>query len=276
MTPPAEEPPSLDIPVVDKSEFFFPGAGVSALLVHGLSGTPYEMRWLGEQLAAAGIRVRGVRLNGHAGSPEDLGTSTYDNWYESVVQGLEDLRRYGDPNVVVGLSAGAVLAARLAVDQGEAIAGVAMLAPAFFLSWTATITLGAVRKLGSLANYVYLRNDSGSDIHDAAARGIHPTMRLLPLSAPINLLDLSKIVRRRLERLTQPALVIYSRQDHTCPMGRNRTFVTRHLGTAERREVVLEESYHVITVDNEKHQVAAEVRTFVEQFRLQSKRRAVG
>lgn len=276
MTPPAEEPPSPEFPVVDKNEFFFPGEGVSALLVHGLSGTPYEMRWLGEQLAAGGIRVRGVRLNGHAGSPEDLGASTYDNWYESVVQGLEDLRRHSDPNVVVGLSAGAVLAARLAVDQGAAIAGVAMLAPAFFLSWTATVALGAVRKLGKLANHLYLHNDSGSDIHDAAARRIHPTARLLPLSAPINLLDLSKMVRRRLERVTQPALMIYSRQDHTCPMGRNRSFVTRHLGTAERREVVLEQSYHVITVDDEKQQVAAEVRTFVEQFRVQSKRRAFG
>ena len=51
MTPPAEEPPSPEFPVVDKNEFFFPGEGVSALLVHGLSGTPYEMRWLGEQLA---------------------------------------------------------------------------------------------------------------------------------------------------------------------------------------------------------------------------------
>jgi carboxylesterase len=276
MTPPAEEPPSLDIPVVDKSEFFFPGAGVSALLVHGLSGTPYEMRWLGEQLAAAGIRVRGVRLNGHAGSPEDLGASTYDNWYESVVQGLEDLRRYGDPNVVVGLSAGAVLAARLAVDQREAIAGVAMLAPAFFLPWTATVAIRTVGKLGSLANHLYLHNDQGSDLHDAAARRIHPTMRLLPLSAPLNLLDLSKMVRRRLERMTQPALVIYSRQDHTCPMQRNRSFVARHLGSAERREVVLEESYHLITVDNEKQQVATEVRTFVEQFRVQSRRRAFG
>jgi carboxylesterase len=276
MSPPAEEPPSLDVPVVDKSEFFFPGEGVSALLVHGLSGTPYEMRWLGEQLAAAGIRVRGVRLNGHAGSPEDLGASTYDNWYESVVQGFEDLRRYGEPNVVVGLSAGAVLAARLAVDQREAIAGLAMLAPAFFLPWTATAAISAVRKLKSLAYHIYLHNDRGSDIHDATARLIHPTMRLLPLSAPINLLDLSKIVRRRLDRVTQPALVIYSRQDHTCPMRRNQSFVTRHLGSAERREVVLEESYHLITVDNEKQQVAAEVRTFVEQFRVQSQRRAFG
>src|SRR5215467_5500843 len=252
MTPPEEEPPSPDIPVVDKGEFFFPGEGISALLVHGLTGTPYEMRWLGEQLAAAGIRVRGVRLNGHAGSPEELGASTYDNWYESVVQGFEDLRRYGEPNVVVGLSAGAVLGARLAADQREAIDGIAMLAPAFFLPWTATVTVRAVGKLGSLGNHLYLHNDAGSDIHDAAARRIHPTTRLLPLSAPINLLALSKIVRRRLDRVTQPALVIYSRQDHTCPIRRNRSFVARHLGTAERREVVLEESYHVITVDNEK------------------------
>src|SRR5215469_5898726 len=276
MTPPAEEPPSPEFPVVDKNEFFFPGEGVSALLVHGLSGTPYEMRWLGEQLAGAGIRVRGVRLNGHAGSPEDLGASTYDNWYESVVQGLEDLRRYGDPNVVVGLSAGAVLATRLAVDQREAIAGSAMLAPAFFLPWTATVTIRAVRKLSSLANHLYVHNDSGSDIHDAAARRIHPTMSLLPLSAPINLLDLSKIVRRRLDRVTQPALVIYSRQDHTCPMRRNQSCITKRLGSVERREVVLEDSYHVITVDNEKQQVAAEVRTFVEQFRAQRKERALG
>jgi carboxylesterase len=276
MSPPAEEPPSLDIPVVDKSEFFFPGEGVSALLVHGLSGTPYEMRWLGEQLAAAGIRVRGVRLNGHAGSPEDLGASTYDNWYESIVQGFEDLRRYGDPAVVVGLSAGAVLAARLAADQREAIAGVAMLAPAFFLPWTTTVTICAVRKLSSLANHLYVHNASGSDIHDAAARRIHPTMRLLPLSAPINLLDLSKIVRRRLDRVTQPALVIYSRQDHTCPMRRNQSCLTKRLGSVQRREVVLEDSYHIITVDNEKQQVAAEVRTFVEQFRVQRKQRAFG
>jgi len=276
MSPPAEEPPPLDIPVVDKSEFFFPGEGISALLVHGLTGTPYEMRWLGEQLAAAGIRVRGVRLNGHAGSPEELGASTYDNWYESVVQGFEDLRRYGEPNVVVGLSAGAVLGARLAADQREAIAGIAMLAPAFFLPWTATVTVRAVGKLGSLANHLYLHNDAGSDIHDAAARRIHPTTRLLPLSAPINLLDLSKIVRRRLDRVTQPALVIYSRQDHTCPIRRNLNYAARHLGSAERREIVLEESYHIMTVDNEKQRVAAEVRTFVEQFRVQSKQRAFG
>jgi carboxylesterase len=271
-----EEPPSPDFSDVDKSEFFFPGAGASALLIHGLNGTPYEMRWLGEQLAAAGIRVRGVKLKGHAGAPEELGDSNYDNWYESVVQGFEELRSYGDPNVVIGLSMGAVLAARLAIDQREAVGGIAMLAPAFFIPRLTTLALRAVQRVGGLAKNLYVRNESGSDIHDSAARRIHPAAKLLPLSAPINLLDLSKMVRRRLERITQPALVIYSRQDHICPIVRNQPFVTRHLGSAERRDVVLEESYHVNTVDTEKHLVAAEVGAFVEQFRINPRQRAIG
>jgi len=90
------------------------------------------MRYLGDRLAAHGVRVRGVKLAGHAGLPEELGAVSYDNWYESVVNGLEDLRQYSEPTVVVGLSMGAVLSARLAADQGESVAGVAMLAAGIF------------------------------------------------------------------------------------------------------------------------------------------------
>src|SRR5208282_1990234 len=110
MSSDSDEAASRNSAGVDTHEFFLPGAGVSALLIHGLTGTPYEMRYLGERLAARGVRVRGVKLAGHAGTPEELGETGYDNWYESVVNGLEELRQYGEPNVVVGLSMGAVLA----------------------------------------------------------------------------------------------------------------------------------------------------------------------
>src|SRR6266851_7516929 len=141
----SDEPASPDRLGVNTSEFDFPGEGVSVLLVHGLTGTPYEMRSLGEQLAARGARVHGVRLSGHAEAPESLGQVCYENWYESVVQGFEELRQYGEPNVVVGLSMGAGLAARLAADQPEAVAGLVMLAPAFFLPPARSIVLRAVR-----------------------------------------------------------------------------------------------------------------------------------
>ncbi len=277
MSADSDEPPSRHAAGVDTHEFSFPGAGVSALLIHGLTGTPYEMRYLGEQLAARGIRVRGVKLAGHAGTPEELGAASYDNWYESVVKGLEELRQYGEPNVVVGLSMGAVLAARLAADQGESVAGLAMLAPAFFLPASTTIALRSLRGvLGSFVDNIYLFNSGGSDIHDAAARSIHPTCHLMPLSAPLKLFNLSAQVKPMLARITQPALVMHARRDHTCPMRKNLDYVMRHLGAAEKRAIELEESYHVITVDSEKERVVSEVAGFVERFRVAPQQRAAG
>jgi carboxylesterase len=277
MSSDSDEPPSRHSAGVDTHEFLFPGAGVSALLIHGLTGTPYEMRYLGERLATRGVRVRGVKLAGHAGTPEELGAAGYDNWYESVVNGLEELRQFGEPNVVIGLSMGAVLAARLAADQGESIAGVAMLAPAFFLPRSTTMTLRGLRgTLGSLVDRIYLLNQAGSDIHDAAARSIHPDCRLMPLSAPMKLLDLTALVKPMLPRIAQPALVIHARRDHTCPMRKNVAYVMKHLGSAEKRAIELEESYHVITVDSEKERVVNEVAEFVERFRVAPQKRAAG
>jgi carboxylesterase len=267
----SDDDPHPASPAVDTSEFFFPGAGVSALLIHGLSGTPFEMRYLGERLAAAGVRVCGVRLAGHAGATEELGAATRAQWYESAVEGFERLHRFGDPVAVVGLSMGALLAARLAADQGEAVAGVVMLAPAFFLPLWVRAPLKALSALGPLVDRVYLRG-KGSDIHDAAARSVHPSARLMPLSAVLELLKLSAEVRPRLGRVTQPALVIHGRRDHTCPTRRNVDFVMRHLGSREKRAVILEESFHVITVDSEKDRVAAEVTDFVKLLRRGAER----
>jgi carboxylesterase len=262
----SDDDPHPANPAIDTNEFFFPGTRVSALLIHGLSGTPYEMRYLGERLAASGARVCGVRLAGHAGTPEELGAATHAQWYESVVEGFERLHRYGDPVAVVGLSMGAVLTARLAADQGDAVAGVAMLAPAFYLPLWVRGTLRAMHAVGPLVDRIYV-SGKGSDIHDAAARSTSPSVRLWPLGAALQLRELSAAVRPRLNRITQPALVIHSRRDHTCPMRTNVKFVMSHLGSAQKRAVILEESFHVITVDSEKERVASEVIDFVSALR---------
>jgi carboxylesterase len=271
-----EPPPSRETADVDINEFFLAGEGVSALLVHGLTGTPYEMRYLGERLAARGVRVRGVKLAGHASAPENLGLSTYDNWYESVVLGVEELRQFSEPIVVVGLSMGAVLSARVAADQRESVAGLVMLAPAFFLSATVTMQIKFVRMLGSIASSLYLYNPKASDIYDAAARRVHPRCALMPLTAPMKLLDLCTIVKPKLASITQPTLVMHAKRDHTCPMRKNLGYVMKHLGSPEKRAVELDESYHVITVDSEKENVANEVIEFVERFRVAPQKRAAG
>lgn len=251
---------------IDTGEFFFPGAGLSVLLIHGLSGTPFEMRFLGERIAAAGMRVSGIRLAGHGASPEELGATGHDHWYESAVNGFEQLRAFGDPVAAVGLSTGAVLAARLAEDQGDAVAGLAMLSPAFFLPAWIRVALRLAAACGSWAGRVYLEGGD-SDIYDSAARAIHPRARLMPLRATLSLTELSALVRRRLARITQPTLIVHSRRDHICPCRTNLACLKRHLGSANLRIVVLEESFHVITIDSERRRVAEEVIDFLAPLR---------
>jgi carboxylesterase len=266
-----------DPPLLDTNEFSLPGSGLSALLIHGLTGTPYEMRALGERLNAAGVRVEGVRLAGHGGSPEELGDVTHSHWYESVVDSFERLRTYDEPNVVIGLSMGALLAARLAIDQREAVAAVVMLAPAFYMPLWTRIVLRMVRRSSSFANRIYIRKQVGSDIHDAGARRVHPGNRLMPLRAALDLEELSTQMRARLPELLQPTLVIQSRRDHTCPFSKNTGFLMNHLGCADKRLVALDESFHVITVDSERERVAQETLDFILPFRqVQSVRALAG
>jgi carboxylesterase len=250
---------------VDVNPFFFSGSDLSILLIHGLTGTPYEMRFLGEHLARSGPRVLGVKLAGHAGTPEELGASSHDHWYQSVVAGFERLRVHGDPIVVVGQSAGAVLAARLAIDQGTEVAGVALLAPAFLLRRHVWWTLKLLKVAQPWLGRVFLRG-SEPDVHDAAARQIHPAMRLIPLSAVLEFVQLVTLVRSGLTRLTQPVLIVHSRRDHLCPP-RNVDFLLNRLGSPVKRVVLLEESFHVISVDSEKARLAEEVTKFIAQVR---------
>jgi len=98
----------------------------------------------------------------------------------------------------------------------------------------------------------------------------------MPLSAPIELLKLSAIVRPRLQRIKQPALIMHGRLDHTCPAAKNVDYAMRHLGSAQKRAVILEQSFHVITVDSEKERVASEVTGFVSQFRTPTRKSATG
>ena len=66
--------------------FFFIGdsSKPACLLIHGFTGTPKEMRWMGEYLNQQGYTCLAVRLAGHATNPEDMIRSRYTDWIASV------------------------------------------------------------------------------------------------------------------------------------------------------------------------------------------------
>jgi carboxylesterase len=93
--------------------FFFSGKDANAktgcLVTHGFTGTPKEMRWLGEYLNGQGYTVCGIRLNGHATKPEDMIRSRWQDWLLSVEDGFNLLRSCTYQVFLLGLSMGGVL-----------------------------------------------------------------------------------------------------------------------------------------------------------------------
>ena len=57
---------------------------VGVVCVHGFTGTPYEMRYLGDRLAGAGYHVHGLLLPGHGTRVEDLEQTRWTDWTASV------------------------------------------------------------------------------------------------------------------------------------------------------------------------------------------------
>jgi carboxylesterase len=220
------------------------------------------MRFLADRLHTQGYTVGAVRLAGHCTTIEDFGRSTWHDWYRSALAGVEELLPAASRVVVVGQSMGALLALQLAAEYPQAIAGVVLLSPALVLSnrWVHRIA-PALPLLLPLMRRRCIRRGA-RDVADPQARTESPSYGELPVPALHQLLALQRHTRRILSQIRQPALVIHSRQDHTCPPS-NAAILLRGLG-GPVRAVLLEDSFHVISIDVDKERVAAEVAAFVE------------
>lgn len=123
----------------------------AALLLHGLSDSPYSLRAVGESLASHGFAVLALRLPGHGTMPVGLTRAGVEEWRSAVRVAAAAVaeRAAGKPWVMVGYSNGAALAldhalAALDAENGEIPRPdrLVFLSPAF-----------AVSKLAALASW---------------------------------------------------------------------------------------------------------------------------
>ena len=258
----------MSVPV----EEVVPGSSdLGVLLLHGLTGTSAEMAPVAEALVGR-YPLWLSRIAGHETSVPELARSSWADWYASAVTGADALLRVVPRIAVVGLSMGAMLTVRLAVERRAQIAGVALLSPAIALGrpWLRRLTPG-FRALSALDAHLpavqrwltpLALTKGGSDISDLEVRSRHPGYRQVPLRALLNLMHLQRFAWSAAPALTQPALVMHAANDHTCPLDGARALFAR-LGSADKRLVVLERCFHVVTVDCERDRVVSELDAFV-------------
>ena len=77
----------------------------------------------------------------------------------------------------------------------------------------------------------------------------------MPLSGVLELLRLQAVVRDEIGRVTQPALLLHGRHDHSVPLA-NLELARRGLGSRLIESHVLERSWHVVTLDYDRDEVA--------------------
>ena len=117
--------------MIKKADFFLPGGRSGVLLIHGLTGTPAEMRFVGKGLHRAGFTVHGMQLAGHCGDTADLLKTGWRDWYRSVGEAADELRGKVDHMFVAGLSMGALLALKLAADRPNDVDGLGLYGTTF-------------------------------------------------------------------------------------------------------------------------------------------------
>lgn len=240
--------------------FDFDGDGsVGVVCVHGFTGTPYDMRYLGSQVARAGFHVHGVRLPGHGTRVEDLDATTWEQWADAVEDAFDTMRLTCQRVAVVGLSLGGLLSLHLASRRPDVAAVASLAAPLWLEGLNARVAAWAAA--GALARLPIrmLPKIGGSDVADPRMKG-NPGYSAIPVRALGQLAQFMSVVKGELDAITQPVLVVHSEQDHTAPVACAHEIAKRTNATRVR---ILPRSFHVITNDVERDIVAAEVIHFL-------------
>jgi carboxylesterase len=250
--------------------FYFAGDDERrVLLVHGFTGTPFEMRPLGEHLARAGFTVYAPRLEGHGTTSEALLATRAADWIRTVDDALA--RLLGDGRVakiyVCGLSLGGLLTLDLARRRPEVVAALTAIATPLWLTLASELAIRVTRRLGGPPNFV-LPKMAGSDIADPTLRRLNDRAQGsvgLPLPSVVSLHELAGQVKARLGEVRAPALCIHARKDHVAPYACLEALV-RGLGSAGSIEsLTLERSFHVSTLDYDRDTIFAAVAAHAER-----------
>lgn len=250
-----------EIKVIPGAEAYKLGGsnGYGVLLIHGYTGTPAELRPLGDHLNALGYTVLGVRLPGHGTSVQDLERTRAEDWFAEAAKGMEQLKAEFGKNVfVAGLSMGGLLTMRIAAKYRPKAAAI-MSAPIFLpdkrvpFFWLFKYFIKELPK--SKKNYHEMMKYNLS----------YSTMPTKPLGS---LLEMMKSCKNKiLKQIECPAIVLQSTVEHTV-VPDSAQYIYDHLGSSQnaKKLIWLHKSGHIISLDVEREKAFAEIAAFFQQY----------
>lgn len=250
----------------------------AVFLIHGLGGTQYDLGSMHKRLKNAGFVTYSITLPGHGGKPEDLVGVRAEDWLEAVRVKYREIIDQHEVVHVMGMCMGALLSVETCKRERHAKGRLVALAPPVFIDGWSTPWYRGLRplvyRIPGLANRMKVTEEEPYGIKNEQLRAIVRAKfergdafaySWVPLACIREVDRLRGFVMKGLDKIPCPTLVIHAREDELTSL-RSANFLVQRIGAGKRagqaRMVVLENSYHLICVDNDKELLAQRVLEF--------------
>ncbi|MFZ4809067.1 MAG: alpha/beta hydrolase [Hyphomicrobiaceae bacterium] len=254
---------------------FIPGGPVGVLLAHSLGGSPADVRYVAQNLARAGYTVSCPVLAGHGANRDKLDGTTWWDWYASLEEAHDQLRAHCDKVIVGGLSAGGIMTLHLAAKRSSGVDGIVLLSPTLWPDgWAVPWYFNFTRLIRHkwFANLLFYAEREPYGIKDERVRRLvvgaleQQTPKRIGFHGGVfhEFRWMVNAVKTGLGALRQPTLIIHPRQDDRSSL-RNVAYLQEKLGGVVET-VVLDDCYHVITLDKQRDLVVDRLLAFAGRF----------
>jgi carboxylesterase len=234
----------------------------ACLLVHGFTGTPKEMLWMGEFLHGQGYTCLGIRLAGHATHPEDMILSTRADWIASVEDGYHTLCGLTDKIFMIGLSMGGVLSLLLAAHLD--VMGVVAMSTPYRMPSDYPVWL---MRLFSYFMPFHRKGsgEPGSGWFDSSAYREHISYPRNPVRSAAELKLLILEMRKSLPEVHVPVLLMHSRDDRYVLPDNMEQIYNKLTGASDKSRLFISGSGHVLPRDAARQDVFQRTLEFIQR-----------
>ena len=247
----------------------------AVLLFHGMTGSPFEMKKIGRAFYNAGFDTYCYCLPGHGTSPISIKEVKWEDWYNDSEKHYLELREKYEEVFLGGLCMGAVLALCISMEHPE-VKGILGLSTTLYLDgWTIPwYNFMMPVALHTILRYYYsfperepygLKNEVLRKKIAALQKKNTVALDNYPMSCIYELLKMSRHARRNMSKVHTPVLLIHSTQDDLTS-SKSADFVYRHISSEIKEYIKLENSYHLIVMDNEREFVFEKCIEFMNMF----------
>lgn len=227
---------------------------IGVLVLQGFTGTVGSIIYHAKFFANEGYHVEAPRLSGHATKWEDLNKVKYTDWINDVENAYKKLQERATNIFVSGLSMGGALALYMLEHHPEIKGGI-------LINHIIVLNDPKVKLLPILSLFIKSMPAIGSDIKDPTVK--EPAYDRTPTRGAYEMVKLLNLVQKNLDKITQPLLIMKSKEDHVVPL-ENVEYTLGNVKSNDVKVIYLENSYHVATMDYDKDIINKYAKNFIE------------